>query len=141
MKYVTRFFAALSTYAVLAAAGCSLSQPVAAAEPSAHEPIFVTVFWLKPAGEKFNIDSVDLGGIADSPAQCVALPMSEVAKHVAGFAAKAAAGLIPKKVCGIAAPDQNPNSDQSSSADGPSTSRGDSGPGHPDQIPGPSGVI
>ena len=140
MKYSTQFLTTLAAYAALAA-GCSISSPALSAEPAAHEPIFVTVFWLKPNSEKFDIVSIDLGGIVQSAAECAALPISEVAKHTPHFAAKARAGLIPKIVCGIAAPSQDtddPTSDDQTAPDVRSE------PGHPDSsgvLPHPSGII
>lgn len=125
MKYSTQFLTTLAAYAALAA-GCSISSPALSAEPAAHEPIFVTVFWLKPVADKFDIDSIDLGGIAQTPDECATLPMSEVAKHVPSFAAKTRAGLIPKIVCGIAAPEQDPAAKPK--ADQSDADR--SGPGH-----------
>ena len=72
--------------------------------------IFVLVFWLKVVGtqghiDSFNVDSIDMGGVAKSPQICATLPMGEVLKSVPGAADKVEAGLVPRVVCGVPAPD------------------------------------
>ncbi len=71
--------------------------------------ILVLVMWLHVNNpgpvQSFTIDSIDFGGIAKNPDACASLPMAEVLKEIPGSADKIAAGLVPKAICGMAAPD------------------------------------
>jgi hypothetical protein len=73
-------------------------------------PIFVLIFWLKVIAANGNVDSVSIdsiefGGEAKSPQICSTLPMGEVLKSIPDAATKIEAGLVPRVVCGVAAPD------------------------------------
>lgn len=99
--------------------------------------IFVIIFWLRAihGGDAFEIDSLEFGGEAKTPALCAELPMDEVLKPVKDAAEKIADGLQPVVVCGVPAPQQD---DSDESGEKPPIQ---SSPRHPDQPQGPSGSI
>lgn len=104
-------------------------------------PIFIIVFWLKVVGGDANVaavslDSMEFGGYSKNPHACESLPMADILKPLPDAAEKIAAGLVPKVLCAIAAPDQN------LAAEAPGQKPPvRSEPGHPDQPQGPSGEL
>lgn len=107
--------------------------------------IFVLVFWLRalspdhPDTTQFEIAQTELGGIAPSASVCATLPMADVLKPIKDAVANIANGLVPKVVCGIAAPEPGSSDKQAPAEKTPESSQTD--PGHGVWGNGPSGAI
>lgn len=104
-------------------------------------PIFVIVFWMKIAAvgagvTAVDFDSMEFGGYAKDPSVCASLPMADILTPLHDAASKIEAGLVPRVVCGLAAPDQQVVLELPKNKP-PVRSE----PGHPDQPQGPSGPL
>lgn len=81
--------------------------------------VFVFILWLHVLnGNHVEVNSVSLVGTTEQPADCAQIDLGDAVKRDNNGAAKLKAGLIPKVVCGIAAPEDS-HSDVKPQADKP----------------------
>lgn len=106
-------------------------------------PIFVLIFWLHITNpgeqtESFDIAQIEFGGVASKPDKCAGLLMADALKPLKDAPTNIANGLVPKIVCGMAAPDNSPMQTEPPK---PHAQAPASNPGHGEWDKGPSGEL